>query len=345
MNGKSDYVCRICGESGRFSTFLGREMMFGTKEEFEYFQCGSCDCLQISEIPLNLGRYYPPNYYSLKPKKSRSYGWLERLLLKERFRNAIFNRGYRLNKVLQSFTRMPDLRVDKNIPVVELLKRADVKSFSARFLDVGCGTRSAWLLNLQTMGFKNLFGVDPFIDQEVRDNNIVIHKNQLSELSGSFDVITFHHSLEHIPDQIDALRRVSQLLNPGGTIIIRIPTVSSYAWRHYGTNWVEMDPPRHLFLHSKKSIKRLGEVAGLWLHSSACDSLAFEFYGSEQYLRGIPLTDEKSYWKNENTDIFTTDEIQAFMRLAERVNKNGECGRACFFFKHTNAHRGVVPTM
>jgi len=36
---------------------------------------------------------------------------------------------------------------------------------------------------------------------------------------------------------------------PGGWCVIRIPTVSSFAWEHYREQWVQLDAPRHFFLH------------------------------------------------------------------------------------------------
>lgn len=64
--GKQRHTCRICGETGDFESFLAREMMQGTKEEFVYFACARCGCLQIAEVPENLGDYYGRGYYSFQ---------------------------------------------------------------------------------------------------------------------------------------------------------------------------------------------------------------------------------------------------------------------------------------
>ena len=308
-------------------------MMFGTREEFEYFQCNSCGCLQITDIPKNLGHFYPPDYYSLTVSDSDHTSPLRAILLKQRFRNAVFSRGYKLNKLLARIVKMPDLRVDTVLPVVKVLKEAGIRNFSARFLDIGCGSWSVWLANLRTMGFRQLYGTDPFIKSDVNIDGITIYKRQINEMVGEFDLITLHHSLEHVPDQEEALAAARRLLAPNGVILVRIPIASSYAWRHYGTNWVEMDPPRHLYLHSRESIRLLGEKVGLNLFATICDSLELEFYGSEQYLKNIPLTDENSYWLHQDTQIFNQEEIENFREKAHQVNENDECGRACFFFK------------
>ena len=56
--------CRICNNLAGNEIFTAREMMFGTSDEFDYFECARCGCLQIGTIPPDLSPYYPPEYYS-----------------------------------------------------------------------------------------------------------------------------------------------------------------------------------------------------------------------------------------------------------------------------------------
>mgnify|MGYP000938470375 CR=1 FL=1 len=42
-------------------SYVAREMMIGMREEFRYFQCANCDCLQIEEVPVNMDKFYPSN--------------------------------------------------------------------------------------------------------------------------------------------------------------------------------------------------------------------------------------------------------------------------------------------
>lgn len=61
------FKCRICGWVGETSVITVREMMQNTRETFNYFECGNCHCLQIEEVPDNLGDYYGDTYYSFNP--------------------------------------------------------------------------------------------------------------------------------------------------------------------------------------------------------------------------------------------------------------------------------------
>jgi len=39
--------CAICGENSGIEHTL-REMMFGTRDEFAYWECSACGCIQIA---------------------------------------------------------------------------------------------------------------------------------------------------------------------------------------------------------------------------------------------------------------------------------------------------------
>lgn len=322
--------CRVCGAAGDHSRYAAKEMMFGSKEEFEYFQCGNCGCLQISEIPSDLARHYPANYYSYQaPAKTSGAFLLRAWLEKQRCRTALFGEGVKLNRLASRFVSLPDSWYETG----PLLKKAKLMNFNDGLLDVGCGEHSWWLLQAQKLGFTNLVGADPFIQQDKREAGINYFRKSITELEGKFRYITFHHSLEHIPDQLAQLSAARRLLAAGGVCLVRIPLVSSFVWEKYGLDWVELDAPRHLYLHSRESIKLLAEKAGLVLFDTIYDSNEFEFAASEQYRAGIPLFDERSYLVNRDRSIFSEEEMVAFKQEAKRVNADCTGGRAGFFFR------------
>lgn len=71
--GLKKHKCKVCMAEGEFQSYLPREMMRGTKEEFEYFVCSSCGCLQIAKIPDDMGQYYGETYYSFQPQEKEDY--------------------------------------------------------------------------------------------------------------------------------------------------------------------------------------------------------------------------------------------------------------------------------
>jgi len=62
-------ICKICNNSENNKEFRVKEMMFGVGDQFTYFECSKCGCLQIAEILKNMGKYYPANYYSFKKEE------------------------------------------------------------------------------------------------------------------------------------------------------------------------------------------------------------------------------------------------------------------------------------
>ncbi len=85
--------CRICENEKGNRLFKFKEMHIGLREEFTYFQCVNCRCIQIEEIPENMSKYYPSDYYSfnLSPK---SENVVKRAVRRQGDYYALFNRGF-----------------------------------------------------------------------------------------------------------------------------------------------------------------------------------------------------------------------------------------------------------
>src|SRR3954447_2869234 len=84
------FQCRACSSDAVRKKFSAREMMFGTREEFEYVECAKCGSVQIANIPREelLARHYPADYYSFVPPSERSW-WLRRALARLRTQHIL----------------------------------------------------------------------------------------------------------------------------------------------------------------------------------------------------------------------------------------------------------------
>ncbi len=51
--------CRICANSESLVPHRFREMMFGTRDEFDYVECPACGCLQAVELQVDTARLLP----------------------------------------------------------------------------------------------------------------------------------------------------------------------------------------------------------------------------------------------------------------------------------------------
>ncbi|MBN1872066.1 MAG: class I SAM-dependent methyltransferase [Candidatus Omnitrophica bacterium] len=312
-------VCRVCGNIKDNKPFRIREMMYGSGDEFTYFECSFCGCLQIAEIPSDMNRYYPADYYSFR--KERSGNLAERILRRERDRYAIFKKGF-IGKIISA--RYPNSLLNR-------LGDANIR-VSSRILDVGCGTGSA-LASLRRLGFKYLTGLDPYIERDITDKGMTIFKKTIVELKNDekFDLILLNHSFEHMSGQREALNKISRILSEDGLCLVRMPLKTEYIWNRYGRNWVQIDAPRHFFIHTKKSFAILTERQGLATRDVVFESTKLQFYGSEQCKNGIPLMADNSYAVNPGKSIFTAKEIDSFKESAKKLNKTGEGDEAAFY--------------
>ena len=217
-------------------------------------------------------------------------------------------------------------------PKLSTLKPLKLKK-SSKIMDVGCGAGNL-LFSLKEIGFQQLLGIDPFNEADIHyENGLSIEKKSIHEATGKWDLIMFHHSFEHVFDQAEVLQKAHQLLDDNGQCLIRIPTVSSYAWMHYGLNWVQLDAPRHLFLHSVESMRQLAEKNGFALQQVIYDSNALQFWGSEQYQQNIPLRDKRSYAEGIKHSIFTKKDIKNFEKRAKELNAHEQGDQAAFYLR------------
>lgn len=314
------YKCRICKNEENNLEFYVQEMMYGLRERFDYFQCANCGCLQIGNIPADIAKYYPSNYYSFNNAKAESA--FARFFRHFRDRFAVLDKGL-MGKLLYKLKPNVPLKSLANLGLV-----ADMK-----ILDVGCGSGSL-LCSLEELGFKNLLGVDPFISEDVViKDRLRIVKKELVDVGGKWDVVMFHHSFEHMLNQLEALQHVKNILDENGSCLIRIPTVSSFAWRHYGVNWVQLDAPRHFYLHSIQSMAILAKSAGLYIDRVVYDSESFQFWGSELTSKGIPLIDQNSGKPNSKASIFSASELRKYSAEADRLNALQDGDQAAFYLK------------
>ncbi|MAV86758.1 MAG: methyltransferase type 12 [Rhodospirillaceae bacterium] len=310
--------CRICFEEIS-QIYHVREMLMGLREVFEYYECGSCGCLQISSIPEDLDRFYPKDYYSLQSPKIKKARLIRDYVRKTRALSQIFGTNL-LGHILS---------VGKPLSPINIVYRRIGLHLDHSILDVGGGAGNH-VLSLRNLGFNKAMSLDPFIQSDVmHEGSLLAKKAEIFDLSDKYDLITFHHSFEHMDGQLKILKKAAELIGSKGRILIRIPTVTSEAWLKYRENWVGLDAPRHLYLHSHKSIRFLAAEAKLKILDFWNDSEAMQFWGSEQYLNNIPLDDPRSYAKNTKTSIFTDDQIREFKSQSVELNKKGSGDWVC----------------
>jgi SAM-dependent methyltransferase len=303
-----NYTCRICFSIAEHPTYCCREKMFGWADEFAYFQCVDCGCLQIADVPVDLSRFYPPNYYSFHIKPFPQTGWKSRLA------------GWRDHSAATGFGLFGKWlgRFQPANPDVASLAAVPARR-NMRIIDVGCG-RGRLLSILHRAGFNHLVGADPFLPEDIEVlPGLQVRKLSLEQIQDKFDLIMLHHVFEHIESGGQMLQACREHLKPQGKILLCFPTADSDAWEQYRENWVQLDAPRHLFLHTRTSFKLLAEKSGLKIEKWVCDSSAFQFWGSELYRKNLPLWDANGIEIKPESH-FSKIEMKVFAERARKVN-------------------------
>lgn len=140
--------------------------MFGSREEFIYYECAGCDCLWIAKVPDDLSRHYGSGYYPLKESAFRV--WVRR------------------HPALYWVAHYARFHAPPRLP--EWWPPAQA-SHGASVLDVGCGV-GLLLLHLKCLGYENLVGIDPFVEEDIRiPNGPTILKRSIGKISGQFDLV------------------------------------------------------------------------------------------------------------------------------------------------------------
>lgn len=314
--------CRICSGISNETKYTFHEKYFGSNEEFEYFECNKCECIQISDFPKNIGKYYGKDYYSFNddPQETeRKYSFKKKILNKlyiKRDKYSLLKKGF--SGYFLDYLRKNDEK--KLSSLMKLNLNIDLK-----ILDVGCGSGNL-LYYMKNLGFRNLEGIDPFIDKSFKyKNNLEIRKAEIQNLvdeNKKYDVIMLHHVLEHVEDPVKTFKILNEILKEDGILIIRIPIKDSYAWKTYKENWVQLDAPRHFHIFSLNSINHLCSLSNFEIKNLYYDSSDFQFIGSEQYKRNISLISENSYYVNQNASGFSKEEINDYKKAAEKLNNS-----------------------
>jgi SAM-dependent methyltransferase len=139
---------------------------------------------------------------------------------------------------------------------------------SGRFLDVGCGNGAYESYVIPNYPGWEFCGVEP-IPSSFRIARTIggfqVFNGYLEEArypDDFFDVILMNHSLEHLSDPLAALKECQRILKSGGRLVIGAPNFNCPARKFFGSYWVHLDAPRHLFHFSADVLSGLLKKAG-----------------------------------------------------------------------------------
>ncbi|MEW6558297.1 MAG: class I SAM-dependent methyltransferase [Elusimicrobiota bacterium] len=130
-----------------------------------------------------------------------------------------------------------------------------------KLLDIGCGKGK--FLHIARSNNWLVYGIEP----SSRSYEVAVNKYHLNVLpremcpdqfnAKEFDLITLWHVFEHLDNPETCLKTIHKWLKEKGCILIAVPNIGSIMSKFGKELWFNLDPPRHVFHYSQKSLEKI----------------------------------------------------------------------------------------
>jgi 2-polyprenyl-3-methyl-5-hydroxy-6-metoxy-1,4-benzoquinol methylase len=212
-------------------------------ERFTFVRCRLCGLIYLSPrvTPAGLGEYYDASY--LPHRGDAAWGRFARFAAE----------GQR---------RTDAARVRRTRRAVPLGPQAAV-------LDVGCGRPTFLEALARATGVRGTgldFSDAGWVDDPGRWSaaGLTLVKGTVADglPAGPFDLVTLWHALEHEYHPLATLRRLREVVRPGGGLLVEVPNFDSLTRRHHGSQWAGFHTPRHTAIYTPATLRAMLERAG-----------------------------------------------------------------------------------
>lgn len=244
--------CILCGSSKFISLYEARDRMFGFSGKFFLKKCSKCSLAFLDPQPsgLELKKYYPSkNYYAYNINKKKGFIQILREYLIKHYYSPNF-----ISLIITTFI--------KNVPAMPSYCK------NGKILDLGCGMGDTLLL-LKKLGWET-YGID--MDKNaiatgrklgLKNLTLGTYKNLTRYPDNYFDAIRMYHVIEHLDDPSLCICLIKKKLKKNGELIIGTPNIKSLLGFLFKSCWYNLDSPRHLFLFSPNTLRKIIEKEGL----------------------------------------------------------------------------------
>jgi 2-polyprenyl-3-methyl-5-hydroxy-6-metoxy-1,4-benzoquinol methylase len=249
--------CPLCSGGADPTFAIGDRNRELSEVVFRYRRCRNCGTLFLENVPADLGRYYPDDYYALP-----SLAELDRAAAAEAPKIELIapyvpsGRLVDIGAAYGIFARAAKL-AGYHVTAIEMDERC-------------CGYLR------ETVGVQALQSAEP--------------EQAIAGLEGA-DAIVLWHVLEHLSHPAELLANAATCLEPGGVLALAMPNPDSLQFRLLGASWAHVDAPRHLALIPFAALRAQAEGLGFELaHMTTSDPAGrhWNTFGWEYALRRRP---------------------------------------------------------
>lgn len=246
--------CTLCGSSESVFLYSTPERMFGFGGSFSVKKCSKCSLVFLDPQPsqLQLKKYYPSKEYYIYNRSAKK-GPIE--IIRDYLVAHYYSPNF-LSFLISTFI--------KNVPAMPSYIK------NGRILDLGCGTGDTLVL-LKKLGW-DVYGMD--IDKNAIStgkmrglNNLKLgtYKDIDEYPDNFFDAVRLYHVIEHLDSPELCLNLIRKKLKKGGELIMGTPNIESLVSKISRSYWYNLDSPRHLFIFSPLTLKKIIEKNGFFV--------------------------------------------------------------------------------
>lgn len=237
MNIITHKKCPLCG-SGSIEKRFACKDHFATGEMFDIFHCKECGFVFTQNIPdeKDIAKYYA------------SAAYVSHSDTKKGFVNRLFH-------IVRKIMLRRKVALIKKLTLLQ----------NGKIVDYGAGT-GAFAAAMHRKGW-DVTAIEKSEQARLlakeKHNIEMLPEEGLKKIeSGSVDVVTLWHVLEHLQQTDEFWNEMHRILDETGIAVIACPNCSSYDESNYKEHWAAYDVPRHLWHFTPTTIMKQGEKHG-----------------------------------------------------------------------------------
>ncbi len=247
------------------------DKLFGVVGLWNIHRCTACELLWLTPYADKATtQYLYETYYTheglnnafLSQQNFELFPWNKKL------KYSILSEGCNYPLIIPKLYRYLG-KIASKIPSLKNKAMSSIGTFPyfkhSKLLDLGCGNGD-YLLEMKYLGF-SVYGieVDPNSASIARSNNLEIITGELTDNlypENFFDAIYMNNVIEHLRNPEEVLTFCHKILKKDGLLTLKTCSNTSFAHNLYKENYRGLEVPRHFFIFSPGSLRRLAEKCG-----------------------------------------------------------------------------------